>query len=346
MTSEVQEWYAHLAQVIDELRQDIRSMNARDKKPRDFGMRVLSHPGMLLVTARNKMKSSKEVELRISFSKFMTETAYIAKSKESQKKNIKATLDFLDSLKAPNKLQKSRRIWTCNKEQIAAYLISLEISKMNSAFIPTSGQEEHPLIRYIRDSKSTKMQEWDVALPEGDGEEIDEIQVLDINKIRHPIKPRYRQFEVVPKSADYLKINRGRVGGIEDETIGLSDEIINEVKKEWDANQPDEKKKAVPGLAFRERRMKPLLTISLIVPKDPSPKESSKLNITSKKSPRPTMLKSEVGMGPFVAIGLSFPNLNDHSDGHDEEEKVIYRLNKVALLELGLIEEEDEDAID
>ena len=82
MSSDVQEWYAHLAEVVDELRQDIRSMHARNKKPRDFGIRVLSHPGTLLVTAKNKMKSSKEVEVRISFSKFMTETAYILKSKD------------------------------------------------------------------------------------------------------------------------------------------------------------------------------------------------------------------------------------------------------------------------
>jgi hypothetical protein len=58
---------------------------------------------------------------------------------------------------------------------------------------------------------------------------------------------------------------------------------------------------------------------------------------------------ADVGQGPFIAIGLSFPNLDNPSDGRTTE-YVTYRLNKTALQEVGLLEaeeeEEDVDAID
>jgi hypothetical protein len=90
-------------------------------------------------------------------------------------------------------------------------------------------------------------------------------------------------------------------------------------------------------------RTRPLLTINLIAPTDPRVEDKTANNvINSKKLQRPTLPASEVGTGPFVAISLTFPNLDEATDGQASE-TVVYRLNKVALIELGLIDEEDEE---
>lgn len=341
MTKEVQDWYAHLAEVVDELRQDIRSMHVRNKKPRDFGMRVMAHPGLLLVTARNKMKTSKEVEIRVSFSKFMTETPYLIKSEKIQKNNLDITLEFIDSLKIPSE-NKGRRIWSCSKEKVAAYLTSMDISPLNNAFISTMGAEEHPLIKFIRDTKSLKMQEWDIALPQGDSKPIQEIKILDEMGVRQPIKPRGRQFEKSTNNSEYLKINHSRVGGGDDETICIDQNIIEKVKASWIDGG---KGKSVPGKNFREYRTKPLLTINLIVPIEAREKSIKNESVDLKKSRRQMMSPIEVGAGPFVALSLYFPNLD--LDGEENQTEIVsYRLNKIALMELGLIEEDDDDATD
>jgi hypothetical protein len=341
MTEEVQDWYAHLAEVVDELRQDIRLMHASNRKPRDFGMKVMSHPGTLLVTARNKMKTSKEVVVRVSFSKFKAETPYILRSQETQKKNLTKALGFINSLGLPRE-HKGRRLWSCSKELISQFLSSIEISNLNVAFVPSTGDQEHPLIKFIRDSQSSKMLTWDVALPQGGEESDSAIMILDSHGQLKPFKTRGRQFEKVSINSNYLKVNKGRVGEIEDETIGMEDSLVNRIKTNWINNPINEKKKTVPGKEFLEHRERPLLTVNLITPLAARLKED---DISKKKPRKPTMDPAEVGLGPFLALGLSFPNIDDLADGTTSD-IVTYRLNKIALQELGLLDEDDDDAID
>jgi hypothetical protein len=347
MTDEVQDWYSHLAEVVDELRQDIKQMHAKQRRPRDFGMKVMAHPGNLLVTARNKMKASREVVVRISYSSIKAETPYILRSKATQTNNLSKTLSFLATLGTPRE-HKGRRVWSCSRESIASYLTNLEISSLNTAFVPSSGDEEHPLIKFIRESKSPKMLEWDVAMPQGGEAPLESIKVLDKDSIPRAIKPRGRQFERVSNHADYLKINRGRVGEVEDETIGMSDELVQAIRMEWQRDESSGNK-SIPGKRYLQRRERPLLTINLITPlasrASNETSEGTLLKRTTRRR-KPTMDPKDVGEGPFLALGLSFPNLDDSSDDTPPD-LVTYRLNKVALQELGLLDEdEDDDAID
>lgn len=349
MTDEVQDWYSHLAEVVDELRRDIRIMHSAKRKPRDFGMRVMSHPGTLLVTARNKMKTSKEVVIQVSFSKFKAETPYILRSAELQKRNLDKTLAFINSLGVPRS-HKGRRLWSCSKNSIATFLSALEISSLNTPFVPSTGDQEHPLFKFIRESTSSKMNTWDVALPQGGEEAIERIKILDSGGQLQSFKPRGRQFEKVSNSSNFLKVNKGRVGEIEDETIGMDDAIVKQIRLNWSEDPVNEGKTTVPGKVFLEHRERPLLTINLITPLAGRGSDSGAGSSVTKKKPRkPTMDPGDVGKGPFIAIGLSFPNLDDPSDGKTTD-FVTYRLNKTALQELGLLEaeeeEEDVDAID
>ena len=50
--------YRFSADSIEELRTDLRLMLRQKLTPEDFGLAVKKHPGALLITARNKMKSA------------------------------------------------------------------------------------------------------------------------------------------------------------------------------------------------------------------------------------------------------------------------------------------------
>lgn len=56
-------WYKHIALVSEELRQQIIQMRQANLSPEDFGLYVRSHPGSLMVTAANKMRSGEKVVL-------------------------------------------------------------------------------------------------------------------------------------------------------------------------------------------------------------------------------------------------------------------------------------------
>ena len=86
----------------------------------------------------------------------------------------------------------------------------------------------------------------------------------------------------------------------------------------------------MPGHMYRRFRTKPLLTVSLIEPADPA--EDS-------KSRHRMMPKSAIGLPVLLAISLSFPYFDD-----EEAAVVTYRLNRVALRQVGaLADEEDTD---
>jgi hypothetical protein len=58
---EAEGWYRHIAEATAELRRDFVKMKKRQATPREFGLRVRTHPESLLITARNKMSSGLDI---------------------------------------------------------------------------------------------------------------------------------------------------------------------------------------------------------------------------------------------------------------------------------------------
>ena len=133
---------------------------------------------------------------------------------------------------------------------------------------------------------------------------------------------------------DYLKLNKQRVGEIADETVDLSEEQITAAKVEWEAERKRDpnKGKTIPGSLYRRYRQRPLLTIHLIEPTDP--KSDAKPERIARM-----MKAADIETKVLVAVGLSFPNFEDG----ETTSRVPYRLNRVALRNMGLISEQDED---
>ena len=336
-TEDVQEWFEHISDVVDELRLDIKRMHVNKKPPKLFGMRVRSHPGALLVTARNKMRNSKEIEIAVSFSGYKAETPFIPSIPDEINKNIKETKAFIGSLGIPAEIMGTRRIWkNIEASKVAMFLSTLEISNMNFAFIATEAGEEKPLMKFIRENAISSLDKWDVCLPQGTGETLGDFLVPDLSGNMHPIHSRGRQFSIVPEGSSFYKLNKQRAGESGDERVGLTTEAIKVAESQWRLDPKNEGKSTVPGNAYTQYRTKPLLTIHLITPLDPKSTETSS---GGKPKIRKSMLKSEVEKGPFVAVGLNFPIYEEIG----ELNYVPYKLNRIAMAQLGLIDDGDED---
>jgi hypothetical protein len=327
MDPDVQEWFSHVANVVGELRLDIRRMHANRQPPSRFGMRVRSHPDALIVTALNKMRNAQEVEVEISYSECGAETPFLPRSAEISQKNLTSVNQFLSGLDTAEMI-KNKCFWRdIPASQIAGFLGGLDISSMNMPFMTDINGRDRPILSFIGGNEVEKLAKWDICLPQGDG-----VEIKEISGAVRGIKPRQRQFEKVPPGADYLKLNRQRVGEIADETVDLSDEDIKNAKKEWEEERKrdPEKGKTIPGSLYRRYRQRPLLTIHLIEPRDPK--------VDSKHKDR-MMRAAEIEVEVLVAIGLSFPRFEDG----DKAARVPYRLNKVALRSMGLITDKEDD---
>lgn len=94
-TRELTEWFEHIADASEELREEFDFMAASNGTPRDYGLKVQSHP-TLMVTSSIKMRTARELEL--SFSGSLSETVTFRKDLPAIQHNIRAIERLLSSL--------------------------------------------------------------------------------------------------------------------------------------------------------------------------------------------------------------------------------------------------------
>jgi len=170
-TEELVEWFGHIADASEELRQEFDAMADSGATPRDYGLRVQSHP-VLLVTSPLKMRSAKTLQL--SFSGDSVETVSMYQDRKILKKNLEATNRLLaacgpDSEKDPERDRLGGRdkwngyVWNeVSSEHVAdffdGYITHPQARKVNSALLRD----------FIRSMAATgELTSWTIALLEG-----------------------------------------------------------------------------------------------------------------------------------------------------------------------------------
>jgi len=317
LTEESANWYSHISEATDELRRDIRSMQLSRLRPIDFGMRVKAHPDSLLITARNKMRDSKEITCTISVSEKSIESYRLLQDTTSIIGNFKAAQKLADDItKAGYKRESMRNypMWTgVDKSLIVSFLQRFISHPLN----PTLQSAE--LAEFIKDSADPKLGLWDISIPTGSVEECDLIPGLRI-------RPRKRKIKVDPAIRSILvNENKMRVGSPADEKAGLSDEAIVSAEQIFHENPENLGKKTVPSYAYIAMRSRPLLLLHFLKPVMGSPNVDYSL---------------PEACNALVAIGLSFPRLANAS------QCVTYRINLVELRTLLANETEGDDELE
>jgi len=323
------QWYAHLTGVVDELRSDIRRMHAQRLPPIRFGMRVRSHPDTLIVTALNKMRNANKVEVAVSYSAFGAETPLLPSDRERNSRNLAHLADFVGDLPTAEQLG-NRRLWWqgISKATVSRFLDGLEILDINSHFMRDATGKTRPLIDFIASNSVPALESWDVCLPQGEGTALPSLTIATVDGGNEQIRPRKRQFERVQRPAAFLRVNKQRVGEVSDELVGIGETDRRRAQEDWARERERDQKlgETVPGYFYRRYRTRPLLTIHVIEPTDPSVKRRERM-----------LPKADIEPESLVAVTVSFPMF----DG--DAASVVYALNKVALREAGLLVEDDED---
>ena len=103
MTEEAIDWYAHISEAIDELRDEFRRMERAGARPVDFGLKVRAHPESLIVTARNKMKSGQKINHSISLAGKLIETTRLRTDSIEVNRDVMSNLlDSLEEIRKPD----------------------------------------------------------------------------------------------------------------------------------------------------------------------------------------------------------------------------------------------------
>ncbi|TXH06310.1 MAG: hypothetical protein E6R07_00530 [Nevskiaceae bacterium] len=326
MDPDVQGWFEHIAEVIDELKMDIRRMHANRQPPIRFGMKVRSHADMLVVTAANKMRNSEEVIYRATHSESAASTPLLPKDKKANDDNLDLVRGLVSSL-GNAELLGTKNYWrNVARDRVVSLLRALSISPMNSDFVPESPGGDRPLLRFIESTSEPILQNWDICIPEGDGAPIGNLSITDVSGKVRAVKARRRMFQKSRAGEDFLRINKQRIGDAQDEATDLSKPEIAEIEAEWEELRKNDPKKgaAVPGYMYRRMRKRPLLNIVLINPAEPSGKHKDRMQPLE-------MIEAR----EMVAVSLIFPRFDEAQEDSD-----IYSMNLVALRRLGLADEQ------
>lgn len=262
MTEDAIDWYAHISEAVDELRDEFKRMERARRTPADFGLRVRSHPDSLIVTARNKMRSGKSVLHSIALAGKLIETTELRVSDiEHNRIELTKFVARLQHIRPITPQPGAEYLWQgVPAEEVCGFIQAFR----NHDDVSISTQAG-PTCAYIRSLAARGVEDWDVclySLKKGDGPEI---TIHDL-----PVKLQERAVSCRPEEGGgrFIKAsgNSKRVASRGHEKVGLSAAERTAAEEEFRKEAGNEHK-SVPDRAYRMHRSRPLLMLHALQPK-------------------------------------------------------------------------------
>jgi hypothetical protein len=267
LSPEAEGWYEHISESIEELRDEIRKMEKAKLTPKDFGLKVRSHPDSLIVTARNKMGSGEKVNVKIGLANRFIETSTLSRDPKHIQDNKLFTTKLIQQMGISNidsNMRSGNYLWkNVNVNYITQFISSFK--NHFRSFLTTT----EPVVDYITERNSDELKDWDVVLIslKQDGIEDNSLGVKIL-----------RQNRSVSRDSEYSKdhivvTNSRRIASPSMEAIGIDDEIIEGARNSYRNEKNDSEISRMPGSKYREIRTRPLLILHLLTmlkPKNPN----------------------------------------------------------------------------
>jgi hypothetical protein len=263
------DWYAHIANAADELRQQIKRMRRDGMSPKQFGLYVMAHPDSLLVTARNKMRAGKKIIVNQNFSGQLIESTWLSLDPETSTRNetliAAAWKDGFGGVKA----EETEKGWVFKNVAIAAVEDFLNRFEVHTRF---SGR---------RSAAVEYLQALEKQYPHADVLFISKGETA-ADKDNHRLGAQERNKK--PENGAWHAA-KDRVASRGDEKHGLTDDqqkAATKLARDDDGKDPSD-------THYRTIRNKPLLMLHV-------------LSIPDEKAPEDAALRMRV-----PALGVSFP---------------------------------------
>lgn len=342
MTQSSVDSFCAASDATEDLKVQFRRMKDEKKTPKEFGLMVREAPVTLdnipLVTAKNKMKNTKELTRSIVLTGKSIDTSKILKDRDLNEKNreqIELLIEKLSCYPIQQTPSGKKYFEKVDKSIVCEFLGKLHVSDANKSF-------DCKILRdFIRTSAS--LDSWNVVMENGykqaQGDEPWE-KPRD-NGFPAPLSAPCvkRSFDITPA---FDEENFFRVGGGKNTIvnpnvyqIGLNEKEIQEVIEKYKLEHPDSK--GNPGASsWLSKNKHPFL---IVYPIDLKPTEKSENNKKECYSQRKhDIINSNLNGSMVYGFALGFPGKTS------QILKVNYRINLVRQKELEEAEEDiDED---
>jgi hypothetical protein len=258
MPEEAEGWYAHIAEAVEELREELRQMQSAGATPRQFGLKVRSHPDTLIVTARNKMGSGEKHRVAIGLGNKFIETAILRRDPDSLDANRQAVRRLVDRMS-----DDGTPITSARKEP-GGWLIQgigpgpiedfVSEFRNHEASLKT---EPGPVRRYIEERRDGELEKWDVLFAS-----IKQSNLVD-ESLGLPIQCQRRAEGKRSNTSTLFITNKQRVASRGVEKTGLTSDQIEQAEANYRENhaEPRSSEGNYPDWIYRSARERPLLIV-------------------------------------------------------------------------------------
>ena len=285
LTPMTESYFAHISNAVEELREELKEMFAANLTPKEFGLKVRTHPGALLITARNKMRASETLLHRTDLSGRLVETYVVDLKPEHRKNNLNLFNEISEKLQKKQKAQYSEAssnnyAWTHVPANTVEEFVKRFYNHPRAQMTQTK-----PILSYL-ERASKHFPEWDIVFISSKS-----------SKERYPSANRSLDIGIQKRTCNpkgqyakdnYIEISTRRrvASGTNDaERAGMSEDEISEALERWKkerqgkANKENEsgnsekakeilakelKVNSIPGRYLRRARRRPLLMLHLV----------------------------------------------------------------------------------
>jgi hypothetical protein len=299
MPEEAEGWYAHVAESIDELRDELRRMEAANATPEQFGLKVRSHPDTLLVTAKNKMGSGERLVVSVGLANSFVETAILHRTNDKLKRNLEAAKNLAAGLREQGHPLSGAATVTGGRlltgAPVAPVLQFLKEFQNHEGALLTDGD---PLRRYILARADDELERWDIlfaGLERGTDDTVDENLGISLNRQRRTAGKQSNQKTLHITNKQRVASRGVEATGLDvDEIASARDDHLSRLERDGKLPAAGERVN-FPDKIYRAVRRRPLLIVHLLRV-DPE---------TAKVADDPQ---------PVVAYSISFPRTAKEED--------------------------------
>lgn len=291
---ELNEWFCHITLASEELRSEFDYMaDVAGSTPEQYALRVRTHPGVLQISASNKIRKAEPV--RVSWSGRLVESYVLNPKKLAVQYNLDTTINFINKIGTGFIQNRNYFLWEkVAFDSIRGFFQNFKVHENLKSASPVN------ILRFIEKKyKHGELTEWNVGLiTKNNGTQFLVNSDIAINLIqRTPSKE---------STSDLYYINKSHIISPDDEFIDLSDSEIalaeEASQRLWAVKGRSGVTKRINGEWVRNNVRKPKKVLLLIYFLSPESVENADQNI------------------PIVGFAISFPG----TDRDDAESFMVH----------------------
>lgn len=255
-TEEMISHFKEVSQSVEELRHDLVRMEKLKLTPSEFGLKVRHSPTGIAITAANKMRTAKSVQMAVDLSCEHLQAFELFDDPGINRNHRNAVDSFISELKSNWKECRSdeRNALVWQKISVDKILDLLRCFNLPQLNFSRNADGRGLLTDYIEDRMQQELNLWDVALP---------FVKAGQSELRHPYLPeafcrsRYSGIVVDENTVKILKKNV--VADPDPADIAFGQDGINERVKFLKAQSPEDSIREL----YLKSRTRPLLVIHI-----------------------------------------------------------------------------------